>query len=205
MKWLLLVLLAGFSMGAVPVQDGPQIPQALLTFHLAIAASVPAHDRALAQDAFHSAVAEWELLTPAQARFSILPDSISMEGPADFEVRISPDTIDKDVDCLGMYDGHYKKDHSRIYGTIYVISEWGHWEHQAHPMDFWDYKFVMMHEIGHLLGLGHHDANPHGIMNYFDHALIPARLVHSPSSDEIEAVKTHKVGLKTEVDKLSAF
>lgn len=198
----LLSLLAVLSMGFCS-SDSPQIPQPEVTFHLAFSSKVSAVDRGTARLAFDSAVEAWKALTPDQARFRVISPDTKL-GVADFEVVISPETIDNDTGCLGQYSGHYTKGKSRIYGIIYLITERGHWKNQAIPMDYWDYKWVSMHELGHLLGLGHHYPDPHGIMDYFEHDKIPARLLVGPTPDEIQDVKNHRIGLATEVDKLRA-
>lgn len=200
MKRLLLLLVTCLCMGLGPA-NGPQIPQKEVSIRVVFAGSLSPSARDTAQAGVRAAVNEWETLVPKEARFRLLSDT-SRETP-DFYVEISPATIANDEGCLGYYDGHYTKGRTKIYGVIHVISEWGHWRtpREAIPMDFWDYKFVAMHELGHLLGLAHHEI-PHGIMNYFDHtAAIDAR----PSQDEIDFILAHKVGLETEVDKCSVL
>lgn len=187
-------------MGLAPMGDTPQIPQAEVTFHLAFSPATSRFARLTSEDAFRAAVAEWQLLTPQQARFRLLPND-TRPGVANFEVRIGPETIVNNTSVLGYYDGHYTKDRTKIYGSILLITESGHWANTRVDMDFWDYKFVAMHELGHLLGLGHHLC-PHGIMSYFDHDAIYGLLRTCPTPDEIRDVKEHRVGLATEVDAL---
>lgn len=198
-----LFMLSGaiLSLAATPIGKS-HIPQPVLTFHLDFASAVTPVERGTARFAFDAAVEEWEKLVPEQARFKTLPPDTKI-GVADFEVIISPEQIDGDDQVLGMYQGSYTKDRTRLHGIIYIISEWGHWRDPEMdiPMDYYDYKWVDMHEIGHLLGLAHHIWDPHGIMDFFDHDKIARRLLVSPTPDEIQTIKDGIDAIGTAVDK----
>lgn len=173
-----LRMLAAFSILAFGGTVPHQIPQPTCSYTISFSALVLPKDREFYALAVNDAVATWKASAPKAARFVYV-----IHGDADLTFKLGPEQIDSDDNVLGYCDDHYYP--SARVGTLSVITEWGHWKQEKHPMSHDMVKAVTLHEMGHFLGLDH---SFWGVMRQFD----MSHLCTVPDDDEIKWVTAHE-------------